>query len=82
MTVDCLALTSGSVPKSMSVLCAKMPTQVTTTAHRRPTTTIFKCVRRSLVCIEWFMMLSALAESGETAKSERSNTRGRGLGLS
>jgi hypothetical protein len=39
-----LALTSGAVPRSMSLTCANVPTIETKIAPKRPTTTIFKWV--------------------------------------
>jgi anti-sigma-K factor RskA len=58
MAVGWPALTSGAVPRSTSRTLAKMPTAATMVAHRRPTTMIFKWVRRSALYIEWFMATS------------------------
>ena len=53
------ALTSGAVPRSRPLpTLAKMPTTATTVAQTMPITTIFKCVARSALYIEWFIATS------------------------
>ena len=50
--VEWLALTSGAVPRSMSLTCANVPTTVTKIAPKRPRSTIFKWVLRLALYIE------------------------------
>jgi len=50
--VEWLALTSGAVPRSMSLRCANEPTNVTKIAPKRPRSTIFKWVLRLALYIE------------------------------
>ena len=47
-----LALTSGAVPRSMSLTCANVPTTATKIAPMRLTTTIFKWVLRLALYIK------------------------------
>jgi hypothetical protein len=50
--VKWLALTSGSVPGSMSLIRANVPMTMTKIAYNSPTATIFKWVLRSALYIE------------------------------
>src|SRR5579863_69149 len=57
VSVACPALTSGAVPRSIPPTCEKMPTAATTVAQASPITTIFKCVPRSALYMEWLLIM-------------------------
>ena len=61
------ALTSGAVPRSISLRWPKMPMPATSMAHTRPTITTFRWVRASALYNEWF--ITSLRAMGRGADS-------------